>query len=155
MLQKVESTRYSQVIEDDMNEENCRVEEDSKIMHVDTLMQDGDIQAWPQPSPIAYPSRNKIIASPENSMHQHEGDQEEMQMSEMRQSGVETSPGGHDVQVVSYARKRSNVSSGLKATNQSSATKIRTYVKSSRRTTTTAGGMTTTTVEQSSHRLQN
>ena len=37
MMQKAESTRYSQ-IEDDMNEEDCKVEEESKIMHVDTLM---------------------------------------------------------------------------------------------------------------------
>ena len=58
-----------------MNEEDCKVEEESKIMHVDTLMQDGDIQAWPQPSPIAYPQRKEIIAtSPENSMQQHESD---------------------------------------------------------------------------------
>ena len=73
MMQKVESTRYSQ-IEDDMNEEDSKVEEESKIMHVDTLMQDGDIQAWPQPSPIAYPQRKEIITSPENSMQQHESD---------------------------------------------------------------------------------
>eukprot|EP00354_Favella_ehrenbergii_P010146 CAMPEP_0170476786 /NCGR_PEP_ID=MMETSP0123-20130129/18140_1 /TAXON_ID=182087 /ORGANISM="Favella ehrenbergii, Strain Fehren 1" /LENGTH=69 /DNA_ID=CAMNT_0010748051 /DNA_START=3250 /DNA_END=3456 /DNA_ORIENTATION=- len=42
VLQKAESTRYSQVAEDIEEEDE---EEESKV-HIETHMQDGDLQAW-------------------------------------------------------------------------------------------------------------
>ena len=38
--------------------------EESK--ELDAMIQDTEIQAWPQPSPIAYPQRGNMIQSPED-----------------------------------------------------------------------------------------